>query len=126
MAEDKKTLYKCAICKKVVEAVYPMAPPTICCNQPMDALTAQTQDGVEKHVPYIERKDGGVLVRIGRDEKHPMTEKHYIVYIEILADGVLMRRYLSPDDEPEAFFKTDAEDIRAWEFCNIHDLWASE
>ncbi|NLU45647.1 MAG: desulfoferrodoxin [Euryarchaeota archaeon] len=121
----KKKLYKCKICKKVVEMVYPMSPPTVCCNEPMSELVPKTQDGVEKHVPYIERKDDGVLVKVGRDEKHPMNKDHYIVYIEILADGVLMRQYLDPDGEPEAFFKTDAKDIVAWEFCNIHDLWTS-
>lgn len=89
----------------------------------MEELVPKTGEPSEKHVPFIERKDGGVLVKVGRDAPHPMTEEHYIVYIEICADGMLMRKYLKPGDAPEAFFKTDAKNIVARELCNIHNLW---
>jgi superoxide reductase len=93
----------------------------------MDKLTPQTADySTEKHVPYIERKDGRVLVKVGKETPHPMAPEHHIVYIEICADGVLMRKYLKPGDKPEACFKTDAKNIVAWELCNIHKLWKSQ
>ena len=92
----------------------------------MEAVTAKTEDFVkEKHVPYIEKVDGGVLVKVGKEVPHPMAEDHYIVYIEICADGTLMRKYLKPGDAPEAFFATDAKNVRAWEYCNKHLLWVS-
>jgi len=47
------------------------------------------------------------------------------VFIEILADGVYMKKFLKPGDKPEAFFKTDASNIVAWEMCNKHLLWKS-
>ena len=92
----------------------------------MVALEAKTDDFKnEKHVPYIEKQDGGVLVKVGKETAHPMVEDHYIVYIQICADGIMMRKYLKPGDAPEAFFKTDAEKIVAWEYCNKHGLWKS-
>ena len=36
-----------------------------------------------------------------------------------------MRKYLKPGDAPEAFFKTDAAEVTAWEYCNKHGLWKS-
>jgi superoxide reductase len=70
----------------------------------------------------IEKVKGGVIVKVG-SVPHPMEEKHHIVYAEICADGILMRKYLKPGDAPEVFFKTDAKTIQAWEYCNLHGLW---
>ncbi len=118
--------YVCAKCGTAVELLYKGGCIPSCCGEPMTVAEPRTEDFVkEKHVPYIEKQDGGVLVKIGKETAHPMTEEHYIVYIEICADGVLMRKYLKPGDAPEAFFKTDAEKIKAWEYCNKHGLWVS-
>jgi superoxide reductase len=54
---------------------------------------------------------------------HPMEEKHYIEWIEIIADGKAYRQFLKPGDAPEAFFKIDAKQVTAREYCNIHGLW---
>ena len=91
------------------------------------ALEPNTVDAaVEKHVPAVElQRDGHIVfARVGSTE-HPMTEEHYIVYIEIDADGILMRKYLKPGDAPEACFKTDAKNIVAYEMCNKHGFWQS-
>ena len=75
----------------------------------------------------FDRLSEGDMVRVvvGKETLHPMTEEHYIVYIEIDADGILMRKYLKPGDAPEACFKTDAENIVAYEMCNKHGFWQS-
>ena len=118
--------YICSKCGTAVEMIYKGGCAPSCCGQPMDAVEYKTADfATEKHVPYIERQDGGVLVKVGKETPHPMAEDHYIVYIEICADGVYMRKYLKPGDAPEAFFKTDAKGITATEFCNKHGFWAS-
>ncbi len=120
------TKYVCEKCGTVVELLYKGGAVSSCCGEEMKPAEVKTEDFVkEKHVPYIERQDGGVLVKVGKETAHPMTEEHYIVFIEICADGVLMRKYLKPGDAPEAFFKTDAKQIAAWEYCNKHGLWKS-
>jgi superoxide reductase len=53
----------------------------------------------------------------------PMEEKHYIEWIELLADGQVYRKYLQPGDAPEAFFPVTATAVDAREFCNLHGLW---
>ena len=76
----------------------------------------------EKHVPVIEKVAGGVQVKVG-DVAHPMEEKHFIEWIEIIADGKADRQFLNPGQAPEAVFKTDAQNVVAREYCNLHGLW---
>lgn len=119
-------VYHCEKCGKIVDVLFDGAGKLSCCNQLMVLLKSQTKDyATEKHVPYIEKVEGGVLVKVGKETAHPMEEKHYISYIEICADGILMRKYLNPGDKPEAYFKTDAKEIIARELCNIHGVWKS-
>ena len=54
----------------------------------LEVLVAKNEDATtEKHVPYIEEKENGYLVKVGKETKHPMLEKHYIQFIEIIVDG---------------------------------------
>ncbi len=118
--------FVCQKCGTAIELLYKGGCNPSCCGQPMAAAEAKTADpSAEKHVPYIIRDGSNVKVVVGKEAAHPMVEDHYIVYIEICADGVLMRKYLKPGDAPEACFVTDAENIVAWEFCNKHGLWKS-
>lgn len=121
---EQKRYYVCPVCGNIIESEYATKAQVMCCGQPMKLLEAKTADfATEKHVPYVEKVDGGVIVKVGKETAHPMEPDHYIVFIEILADGVYMKKYLNPGDKPEAFFKTDAKDIVAWEMCNKHYLW---
>jgi superoxide reductase len=54
---------------------------------------------------------------------HPMQEKHYIEWIEVIADGKAYRQFLNPGETPESVFMIEAENITAREFCNLHGLW---
>jgi superoxide reductase len=95
----------------------------VCCGQPMNLLVENTVDAAkEKHVPVIEKVDGGVKVKVG-EVAHPMEEKHWIEWVEIIADGKTYRQYLNPGDTPEATFNVTADQITAREYCNIHGLW---
>ena len=119
----QREIYHCDICGNTVEVEFGGKGELVCCGKPMNAVKANTVDAAkEKHVPVIEKKAGGVLVKVG-SVAHPMEEKHHIVYIEICADGILMRKYLKAGEAPEAFFKTDAKKIVAKEYCNLHGLW---
>ena len=52
-----------------------------------------------------------------------MEEKHYVEWIELLADGKSCKQFLKPGDKPEAVFLTDASTVSAREYCNLHGLW---
>jgi superoxide reductase len=116
-------IYQCEVCGNIVEVLHGGAGHPVCCNQPMTLLKENTTDAArEKHVPVIEKIDGGYKVTVG-SVPHPMEEKHFIEWIELLADGQAYRQFLNPGDAPEAVFKVDAESVSAREFCNLHGLW---
>ncbi|MBI4453879.1 desulfoferrodoxin [Candidatus Woesearchaeota archaeon] len=116
-------VYKCNVCGNMVEVVNASGGTLVCCGQPMQLLRENTTDASqEKHVPVIEKTKNGVKVKVG-SIAHPMEEKHYIQWIEIIADGKVYRKYLKPGDKPEAEFCTSAKTIVAREYCNLHGLW---
>jgi superoxide reductase len=91
----------------------------------LEAKTADTS--TEKHVPYVERVGNKYVVKVGKEQKHPMVENHYIVFIELIVDGVVHRKYLKPGDEPEAEFEIpEGKEVWAREYCNLHGLWESK
>ncbi|MBL7153966.1 MAG: desulfoferrodoxin [Phycisphaerae bacterium] len=120
---EKLQIYRCNACGNIVEVLHAGSGTLVCCGQSMQKLDAQTADATtEKHVPVVEKTDGSVKVKVG-SIPHPMEEKHYIEWIEILADGRTCRRFLAPGDAPEAVFEIDAESVAAREYCNVHGLW---
>ena len=123
---ELKQVYKCEVCGNMVEMVHAGAGTLVCCNQPMALMTENTTDAAtEKHVPVIERVNGGFKVVVG-SVAHPMTEAHLIEWIELIADGKVYRQHLTPEDAPEAFFPVEADKVTAREYCNLHGLWRSE
>ncbi len=121
----KNEIYKCPLCGNLVEVVHTGAGELVCCGQPMDLVTENTVDAaLEKHVPVVEKTGDGFKVTVG-SVPHPMEEKHWIEWIELMADGKVYRQNLAPGDSPEATFCVDAEDAGARAYCNLHGLWKS-
>lgn len=122
---NKNDLLKCKECGVIMEVVS-LGKECGAAKPEVEVLEAKTQDAAtEKHVPYVEERENGYLVKIGKEAKHPMLEAHYIEFIELIIDGdKLYRKYLNPGDEPEAFFEiAKGKDVVAREYCNIHGLW---
>jgi superoxide reductase len=119
----KLQVYKCEICGNIVEVLHEGAGELVCCGKPMKLLVENTTDASrEKHVPVIEKTDTGVRVKVG-SAPHPMEEKHYIEWVQIMADGKSYRQFLSPGQAPEATFDVKAAVVTAREYCNVHGLW---
>lgn len=119
----KMEIYKCNLCGNIVEVLHGGDGELVCCGEPMKKLIEKAEDqGMEKHVPVIEKIDGGFLVKVG-SVTHPMEAEHYIELIELNADGKSYRQYLSPGMAPEATFMIDATDVTAREHCTLHGLW---
>jgi superoxide reductase len=123
MATKRLEIYKCSVCGNMVEVIHEGEGELVCCGQPMKLLVENSVDAAtEKHVPVIEKIDGGYKVTVG-SVAHPMEDKHYIEWIELVADGKACRQFLSPGDAPEATFAVEAENVTAREHCNLHGLW---
>jgi superoxide reductase len=122
---EKLEVYKCEVCGNIVEVLQGEKGELACCDQPMKLMAENSVDAAkEKHVPVIEKIADGVKVTVG-SAAHPMEDKHYIQWIEIVADGMAYRRFLNPGDKPEAVFQVEAGQITAREYCNLHGLWKS-
>lgn len=116
-------IYKCELCGHIIEIIHEGAGQLVCCNQPMKLYEENTVEASkEKHIPVVEKIEGGFRVKVG-SIPHPMEEKHYIEWIEVIADGKAYRQFLKPGDAPEAAFMIDAAEITAREYCNLHGLW---
>jgi superoxide reductase len=123
MMTKQKGIYKCEVCGNIVEVLHTGAGALVCCGKEMRLFNENTSDGAkEKHVPVIEKTANGYIVKVG-SVAHPMEEKHYIEWIELIADGISHRKFLKPGDKPEAEFCVKAEKVEAREYCNLHGLW---
>ena len=116
-------IYKCTVCGNIVEVVHAGEGELVCCGQPMVLMAENTVDAAkEKHVPVITQVAGGYKVAVG-SVAHPMEDKHWIEWIELVADGKVYRQELKPGMAPEATFCVKADKVSAREYCNLHGLW---
>ncbi len=110
----------------MVEIIHAGGGDLVCCGQPMSLLHENSTDAAqEKHVPVIESSDGSVRVRVG-SVPHPMEEKHFIEWLEIIAGNRICRRFLKPGEAPSAEFILEAGSMTVREFCNLHGLWKAQ
>jgi len=123
MATERLQVYKCRVCGNMMEMIHAGAGTPVCCEQNMTLLKEGEIDAsTEKHVPVIKKIDGGYQVTVGQ-VAHPMEEKHYIEWIELLADGKAYRQFLKPGEPPTAVFMLKADGVIAREYCNLHGIW---
>ncbi len=120
---EKLEVYKCEMCGNVVEVVHGGRGQLVCCGKPMRPIVENTVDAArEKHVPVVEKTPDGFLVKVG-SVAHPMTEGHYIEFIELHVGAKVLRQFLQPGDMPEASFCITATEASARAYCNLHGLW---
>ncbi len=122
---EKLQIYKCEICGNIVEVLHVGAGTLVCCGQPMKLATENTTDASkEKHVPVVEKNGDTVIVKVG-SIPHPMEEKHYIEWIQVITEKGAYRKFLKPNDAPEATFEVKEDVVKVREYCNLHSLWAN-
>lgn len=119
-------VYKCSICGNIIEVLFAGGGKLVCCGKEMNLLEVNTVDAsVEKHKPIIEKTTDGFKVKIGEID-HPMEEKHYIQWVELIADNIVYRHELTYTDLPQASFCVKANNVSARIYCNLHGLWADK
>jgi superoxide reductase len=117
-------IFKCELCGNIVEMLHEGEGELVCCGEKMKLFMENTVDAAkEKHIPVVEKIEGGFRVKVG-SVAHPMEDKHYIEWIQVIADGGrVYRKFLKPGEPPEAVFKIDSSMVVAREYCNLHGLW---
>ncbi len=69
---ERLEVYKCEACGNIVEVIHGGDGELVCCGEPMKLLVENTVDAAkEKHVPVIEKVDGGVKVKVGEPPLSP-------------------------------------------------------
>jgi len=120
---ERLEVYKCELCGNIVEVLHGGAGELVCCGQPMKLMKENTVDAAkEKHVPVMEKMAGATKVKVG-SVPHPMEEKHYIEWVEVIVDGKVYRQFLKPGEAPEAVFNVEGASLTAREYCNLHGHW---
>jgi len=122
---ERLQIYKCEICGNIVEVLHVGAGTLVCCGQPMKLVTENTTDASqEKHVPVVEKSGSTVTVKVG-SIPHPMEEKHFIEWVQVITEKAAYRKFLKPSDAPEATFEVKEDIVKVREYCNLHSLWAN-
>ena len=123
--KNRLEVYKCSVCGNMVEVIFVGGGELVCCGKPMILQVENTVDASkEKHVPVIEKVEGGIKVKVG-SVAHPMEDKHYIQWVQAIVGDKAYREFLKPGSQPEAFFPISADNVVAREYCNLHGLWKS-
>jgi superoxide reductase len=145
---ERLQIYKCEICGNIVELLHEGKGILVCCGQPMKLLEGKTEEqGKEKHLPVVEKTEKGVKVKVG-SVPHPMEEKHYIEWVEVVTSNGMLRKFLKPadapefalqipsilgknqrffpSDKPESEFEIKEEIVQVREYCSIHGLWTAK
>lgn len=116
-------IYKCEICGNIVEVVHSAGGTLVCCGKLMNLREENAVEASgEKHIPVVNKIEGGVHVVVGAIE-HPMQEEHYIEWIEVVTTNNVYRKHLKPSEKPEATFYFKEEVVAVREYCNLHGLW---
>ena len=120
-----KEIFKCAVCGNIVEVLHTGKGELVCCNKPMILMNENTVDASkEKHVPVAEKDGNKVTVKVGSTE-HPMEEKHYIEWVEVIDNLKSQRKFLKPGDKPVWEFYDVGENVAVRAYCNLHGLWGA-
>jgi superoxide reductase len=112
------------VCGNIVEMLHNGPGQLVCCGQPMVLQVEKTEKDElkEKHVPVATREASGLKVVVG-SVPHPMEEKHYIEWIEVVQGENVWRIAQVPGKPAEALFECEKGPAIVREYCNLHGLW---
>lgn len=125
---EKFELYKCHICGNVIQILLNGVGELVCCGEKMELLiphSCEEKELTEKHTPQLEIEGEKRFVRL---KYHPMSEEHYIQFMEIYPKDKsrLHLKYFNPNEKAEFDITHFEENIEAIEHCNIHGLWINK
>ena len=122
---QKFQVYRCMSCGNMIEVIRAGAGELVCCGQPMQHQAENTTDAAtEKHVPVVAPTETGVKAVVG-SVPHPMEEKHFIEWIQLIEGDKSYREFLAPGQDPSAAFCVEKGGAVVREYCNLHGLWRS-
>lgn len=123
---EKLQIYKCEICGNIIQILHEGADALVCCGEEMKLQEIKHDESEfgEKHTPKFEESEGNRNVNV---LGHPMTKEHYIEFIQVYTKdkNIIYTKYFYPEESPEMNIDFMPEELKAVEYCNIHNLWGS-
>ena len=124
---EKFEIYKCEICGNIIQILQSGAGHPVCCGEEMKLEQIQHHEDElgEKHTPVFMENDSKHFVKV---EHHPMTEDHYIRFIEVYSKekDELHLKFFNYNECPKFETTHFSHLSEAVEYCNIHRLWGSK
>lgn len=121
---EKLGIYKCNVCGNVVQTLINGNGELVCCGQNMKLLSPKSDNNElgEKHEVNVFYEDNR---RFAVVKNHPMTEEHYIQFIEAIDNdrNEIHLKFFKPTEIPEFEITNYSENLVLQELCNIHELW---
>ena len=120
----RNDIYKCMDCGAMHQALHDGAGDPVCCGKPMVRIKDNFIDAAEeKHIPVIKKiEDKKIEVSVGSVE-HPMTNEHYIEWVEVRDGQKSVRKFLEPERKPVLTFNILSDNFEVRAYCNQHGLW---
>ena len=116
-------VYRCSVCGNMVEVTHVGRGELVCCGVPMLLLSEQSEEALhEKHRPLVEERDGSLRVVVGA-VPHPMEDRHFIEWIEVVTESGVCRKYLRPGDPSRADFHGVTSPLKVRAYCTLHGFW---
>lgn len=116
-------LFKCDICGNLVDLLEEGGGTLVCCGEEMTEIVLSTEETTfEKHIPVVTKEGNNVRVQVG-STIHPMLDNHYINFIVLVENGMVMRKDLKPGEEPVATFTVTSDNFEVYAYCNIHGFY---
>jgi len=129
MKLERNQIYRCDSCGVIIDILHKSLGNIVCCDVPMCLVVENTEDAVvEKHLPVVEKISTGIKIKVG-EIIHPMEEKHFIEWIEVITvNNETKKKFLNPNEKPEAEFCIENFEniVSIRSYCNLHGLWKSE
>ena len=132
---EKLEIYKCPTCGNIVQVLLSGNGELVCCGQAMVKLPQQFEENElgEKHIPDIVTAWDGCDSGMCNErkfvilDKHPMSPEHFIQFIEVIKkdESEIRLKFFNPEDKAEYEISDIRGDVKALEYCNIHNLWRS-
>lgn len=120
-------VYRCLNCENVVVAYNDEKKPKCCDEEMMELITNSTEGENDIHVPVIRRIGSLVTIKIG-EKAHPMVDVHHLMFVILETNKGIYYKELAIENEPVVDFLifNDEEIIRAYAYCNDHELWSTD
>lgn len=126
---EKFEIYKCNVCGNLVQVLLNGVGELVCCGEKMELISPHNQENdngmSEKHSPTITTIDENTKeIKV---ENHPMTDEHYIMFVEYWSQdkNKMQMQFFKPEEKATMKTNIKCNNPTAISYCNIHGMYTN-